>query len=119
MDFGGFIVWILAALAAVILVPAVVMAARRRSRNTPLLALCLVGLVLFLVAGGWFLRGEFFLGEELVFAAGRGDLPAVRSLLDSGAFVNATFNGRTAMETAKQNGYNDVVALLRQRGARE
>lgn len=55
---------------------------------------------------------------EIHDAAGRGDLPAVTSLLDKGADVNEkTNNGQTALMLASSNGHKEVVQLLLAKGA--
>ncbi|GAA3433320.1 hypothetical protein GCM10018954_029230 [Kutzneria kofuensis] len=55
----------------------------------------------------------------LMSAAGRGDLEAVRELLDSGADIHTmdTRGGGTALHKAVQGGHIDVVRLLLDRGA--
>src|SRR5436190_7685187 len=57
-------------------------------------------------------------GEQLIAAAGRGDLRTVVALLDRGADVNAENELRgTALCSAAEHGYLDVVKLLVDRGA--
>lgn len=56
--------------------------------------------------------------EDLLVAARRGDLPAVRALLERGADVNAkTAYGATPLSYASDKGHVEVVRLLLERGA--
>ena len=56
---------------------------------------------------------------DLVEAAMRGDATAVRSLLDNGADVNATYgDGSTALHWAAGNGNLELTRLLLDAGAR-
>jgi ankyrin repeat protein len=56
-----------------------------------------------------------------VAAAARGDLEAVRALIEAGVDVNAKepMMGLTALEAAKVGGHKDIVELLRKAGAEE
>jgi len=57
-------------------------------------------------------------GEELRRAAGRGDVAAVKALLDSGAAVDAANSyGATALTFAADKGHIEVARLLLERGA--
>ena len=68
-----------------------------------------------LVATAW---STAALCSEIHDAAGRGDLPAVTSLLAKGADVNAKDNsGQTALMFASSNGHKEVVQLLLAKGA--
>lgn len=57
----------------------------------------------------------------LVDAAARGDAKAVRSLLDSGVDVNEpeSILGLTALDMAKLEGYTEIIAMLKEAGAKE
>lgn len=56
--------------------------------------------------------------EDLLVAARKGDLPAVRALLERGADVNAkTAYGATPLSYASDKGHAEVVGLLLERGA--
>lgn len=56
--------------------------------------------------------------EDLLVAARKGDLPAVRALLERGADVNAkTAYGATPLSYASDKGHVEVVRLLLERGA--
>ena len=59
-------------------------------------------------------------GTALLWASsGFGSTDVVRLLLDKGADVNAVDNfGNTAFRYAKKNGHDEIVKLLRKRGAR-
>ena len=118
MDFGAFIVWGIAALGALVLLPVAIAAVVKRWEGRWMIVSILGGLLLFLAFGAWFIRGEFFLGERLVFAARSGNAAEVRSLLSRGAFPNATFEGESAIQGALEGGYDEVVKILRAAGAR-
>lgn len=61
-----------------------------------------------------------FRWPALVRAAERGDLGLVKVLLDKGADVNTKDeNDRTALKIAQEKGFEEVVALLRARDAKE
>lgn len=56
--------------------------------------------------------------EEFFAAVRRGDLPAVKALLDAGVDVNAKFRyGTTALFPACDRGHTEIVKLLLERGA--
>ena len=58
------------------------------------------------------------LDDELVGAARRGELEAVKSLVAKGASVNATYRyGQTALYIASANGHAEVVRFLADKGA--
>ena len=65
------------------------------------------------------LVGEKPKGEDLVAAAGKGDLPRVEALLAAGVSVNAKRkdDGDTALIEASSNGHNEVVQALIGHGA--
>jgi hypothetical protein len=80
---------------------------------------------LFLYSGIWFVL-VFLLAytranaqtNDLIDAAGNGDLPQVKSLLDNGADVNAKLSdGQTALTNAAGKDHLDVVLVLLDRGA--
>jgi hypothetical protein len=57
-------------------------------------------------------------GEQLLAAARKGDIAAVRALLDKGVDINSkTRYGATALSYACDRGYLEVVTLLIERGA--
>ncbi|MBE9503104.1 MAG: tetratricopeptide repeat protein, partial [Proteobacteria bacterium] len=53
----------------------------------------------------------------LMDAAGKGDINAVKALLDKGADANEWYYGTALMQAASRKGNNDVVKLLIDRGA--
>lgn len=56
--------------------------------------------------------------DHLMEAAGKGDVDAVRKLLEKGASVNARgADGRTALMEAAYGGHKDIVRLLLDKGA--
>ena len=58
------------------------------------------------------------LNDQLYEAVRRGDAPAVTSLLDKGADVNAKFRyGATALFKAAERGHTEIVKILLARGA--
>jgi ankyrin repeat protein len=58
--------------------------------------------------------------EDLINAAGKGDLAQIKSLIAAGVDVNAKNNdGYTALTLASKHGNDEVVKLLRQAGAKE
>jgi ankyrin repeat protein len=58
------------------------------------------------------------LNDQLYEAVRRGDTPAVTSLLDKGADVNAKFRyGATALFKAAERGHTEIVKILLARGA--
>src|SRR5579872_4517226 len=84
------------------------------SRARPLVA------VMFLAAAcGAAATSEETQVDDLVNAAGRGDLTAVKALLAASVDVNAKrrFVGDTALEDACQNGHLEVVQALLAAGA--
>jgi len=73
--------------------------------------------ILTLVACGFLLRADD-LGDSLLEAARKGDVAAVKSLLDRGANVNSKSPyGQTALFFACDRGNTEVVKLLLDRGA--
>ncbi len=59
-------------------------------------------------------------GNDLITAAGAGDLPRVKALLAAKADVNAKGgDGGTALMAASRNGHQEVVQLLENAGAKE
>lgn len=63
-------------------------------------------------------RAADSLNDQLLSAARRGDLPAIKRLLDKGADVNAkTLHGVSALCFAAGNGHLETVRLLLERGA--
>src|SRR6476620_4292547 len=57
---------------------------------------------------------------ELIEAAGAGDVPRIRRLLDEGASIDSVSTGRdpwTPLMTASSRGRTDAVRLLLERGA--
>ena len=88
--------------------------------SRPLLAIALVQSVLILACGGDDAgRGtEGRPAEDLVDAAGTGDVTAVRRLISDGANVDARdARGRTAVTAAAMNQHVEVVAALVDAGA--
>ncbi len=60
------------------------------------------------------------ISSPLIDAAKAGDAGRVRALLAAGADVNAKdVNGQTALMGAAQEGYPDIVRILKEAGARE
>jgi hypothetical protein len=58
------------------------------------------------------------LGDELILAASRGAVTTVRQLLDGGADVDFLDDRTSALSIASENGHENVVRLLLERGAR-
>ena len=119
MDFGGFILFGLGLLALFAGAVGVIGLVAVRSRWLKH-ALCGLAVgVLCLALFGMHLRQAYWLDEPLAIAAIDGDLEAARALLARGADANnASFEGATALEYARQNGNDEMVRLLQQSGAR-
>ena len=78
--------------------------------RTILLSAC----ILLLAPAAWAQEAN----EEFFAAARRGDVAAVKALLDKGVDVNAkTHYGATALSYACDKGHTEVVRLLLDRGA--
>ncbi len=56
-------------------------------------------------------------GSPLYWAAGKGDINTVKTLLDQGADVNETFDSLTPLMRASEGGHIEVVKMLLDRGA--
>ena len=79
--------------------------------------IAVVGAVMFSV-GQW--AWEKRLYRELCEAARDGDSDEVKQLLSRGADVKIRDNdGKTPLQLAEDEGHADIVALLKQHGARE
>ena len=119
MDFGGFFLFGLLALALALYFAYALYAVllRRKLLKSYLRGLALL-LVLTALLGGW-LFYTYGLNEPLASAAAEGDLPRVRSLLSIGASPNAegVDNRYTALTGAAEAGYTEIVRLLLQKGA--
>lgn len=75
---------------------------------------CIVGTLSFLCCR------EFCLNEPLWIAAYTGKVAKVKFLLSIGANPNSLGeDGTTALETAKQHEYAEIVRILQQAGAKE
>lgn len=62
--------------------------------------------------------GESLRSLPLGRAAEKGDVPIVRALLESGAYVNEkNYFGKTALERAVRNSHAEVAQLLKEAGA--
>ena len=76
--------------------------------------------VLFLLERGADVNRKTNFGRTaLMVAAYKGHESTVRLLLSRGADVNANDDGNTALSFAKNKGRSEIVALLRQAGARD
>ena len=57
--------------------------------------------------------------QELIDAAGNGDLAKVKELINAGADMNLkATNGWTALRCARDNGHTEIVNLLKAAGAK-
>ena len=63
------------------------------------------------------LEGSFLNEKPLILAAEKGNINAVKILLDAEAKVDAQSNGKTALRMAIKNGRDEIVKLLLERGA--
>lgn len=54
----------------------------------------------------------------LIMAASKGDTKTVETLLNHGADVNAHYYSTSALKMAEENGYQEIVKLLLEKGAR-
>ena len=57
-------------------------------------------------------QGAFAGLNPLTFAAQEGNVQVVKILLEAGCDVQATANGKTALQLAQEKGHAEVVALL-------
>jgi len=119
VDFGGFICF---GLGAITLLAGCAYVARLFYKRSPnrfrgLAAITVCGMPLLLFGG--YLRKTYFLDEPLAGAAWSGDVAKVRSLLSRGADPEAEFEGRTALELATESGHTEIVAILRNAGAKK
>ncbi len=80
--------------------------------------ICIPGaMLLALLAYGCY---GIFVNEELVQAVSRGSVEDVKAMLSLGASPNATIEqSPPAIEIAKRNGYDAIVKILREAGAKE
>ncbi len=120
MDFGAFIVFGLAAIATLALLPIVLVAfVRRHPLRRPLLGGLGLMAAFLLIVGLWIYKA-YFLDEGLVEAAGNGDTAAVKSLLRRGANPDSVWeDGTPAITFARQNNHPEIVAVLKKAGAQE
>lgn len=118
MDFGYILLPIFLFVALVVLVATMMIrrqTAGREMRRGLFLA-SLLTFVLFFLACGNFVRVNR--EEALVFAAWSGDAAVVRRELARGTNPESFFEGTTALEAAQKGGYEEIVQLLKDAGAR-
>ena len=85
-------------------------------KNNLLVQLCLAALVTCGACGRS--DGPATSQGDLIGAAEKGDIEAVRTMLDGSADVNAKrADGATALMLAAQNGHRDVAEMLVAKGA--
>ncbi len=119
MDFGGFLLWGLVALAFLCYFFVIVLGMFKGDpqRRDHVIALFAMGTFLLLFGG--YLYRVYFLNEPLAIAAAEGNITAVRSLLSRGGSPDAEgVDGiSTALVDASAGGYSQIVQLLIDRGA--
>lgn len=120
MDYGIFIIFGLAAIAILALLPLVIAAfVRRHPLRRPLLGGLGLMAAFLLLVGLWIYKA-YFLDEGLVEAAGNGDTASVKSLLRRGANPDSVWeDGTPAITVARQSNHPEIVALLQKAGAQE
>lgn len=119
MDFGGFLLWGMVALAFLCYLFLVVLGIFKGNpqRRDHVIALFAMGA--FLLFFGGYLYRVYFLDEPLAIAAAEGNITLVRSLLAHGGSPNAegVDGNSTALVDASAGGYLQIVQLLIDRGA--
>lgn len=118
-DTGPVAIFCLLVLATLVYAPYVVYQSVRGGGDRRRMVIRLSVLLAFMILSGLGVY-KIDMNESLYSAANSGNLQEVKRLLGRGASPDATWeSGETAIEAARKNGRQDIVALLQKAGAKD